>query len=196
MVSRTYAGRGPRAAGVDRRTVVMTGNPAQTQVTQVSVQRMRPEDWEVARCVRLAALADAPAAFGSTLDDEVALPDAVWRERALANAAGETRIGVLAFCNALPCGIAVGLLAPTGEAELHGMWVAQNVRRRGAGRALTQAVCAWARERGAQRISLEVVSSNHGAIGLYRANGFELLQDAQTTCGTRRAPALRLGKRL
>lgn len=178
---------------------------AQTNRTSVMVRQMRAEDWELARCVRLAALADAPQAFARTLDEEVALPDQTWRERARASAAGETRVGFLALCDEVPCGLVVGVLASPREAELQGMWVAPNVRRRGVGRALTHAVCAWARQRGARHISLEVVSVSEPALALYRANGFEpssapdameAVDAAYATCGARRAPALRLSKTL
>jgi ribosomal protein S18 acetylase RimI-like enzyme len=170
-----------------------TQTPAQT--LQVSVRRMRAEDWEAARCVRLAALADAPEAFGHTLAEEVALSDDAWRERAQANASGDVRVGFLAFCNDVPCGVAVGELTH-GTAVLSGMWVAGNVRRHGIGRALVQAVSAWATERGARAISLKVVSSNAGAVALYRANGFEPLEGVTTTCGERKAPALEMRKPL
>jgi ribosomal protein S18 acetylase RimI-like enzyme len=156
---------------------------------------MRPDDWEAARCVRLAALADAPDAFGRTLEEEVALPDDAWSERARANALGETQVGFLAFCNDVPCGLVVGALE-NGEAQLSGTWVAANVRRRGTGRALVQAVCAWATERGARAISLKVVGANRGAVELYRANGFELVEGANATCGARNAPALEMRKPL
>jgi ribosomal protein S18 acetylase RimI-like enzyme len=153
---------------------------------------MRAEDWQQARCVRLAALADAPEAFGRTLEEELALSDADWQQRASDNAIGLKTCGFLAWNGDVPCGLAVGVWIGPGEAELHGMWVAQNVRRYGTGRALVQAVFAWARDRGARRVSLKVTDGNAAAIALYRANGFELAQDPQTTCGSREVPALRL----
>jgi ribosomal protein S18 acetylase RimI-like enzyme len=157
---------------------------------------MRAEDWQQARCVRLAALADAPEAFGRTLADELQLPDAAWEKRAADNAIGLKSCGFLAWNGDVPCGLAIGVWMGEGQAELHGMWVAGNVRRYGTGRALVQAVCAWARERGARRVSLKVTANNAGALALYRANGFQLAKDAQTTCGARDAPALRLEKQL
>lgn len=172
-----------------------TGIQTPASTLQVSVRRMRAEDWDAARCVRLAALADAPEAFGRTLAEEVALSDDAWRELAQANASSEVQIGFLAFCNDVPCGVAVGELAQ-GAAVLSGMWVAGNVRRQGIGRALVQAVCAWATERGARSVSLKVVSANAGAVALYRANGFEPVDGVATTCGARKAAALEMRKPL
>jgi hypothetical protein len=47
----------------------------------VEAQQLRPEDWRAFREIRLAMLADAPQAFGSTLDEAVRLAEADWRQR-------------------------------------------------------------------------------------------------------------------
>lgn len=168
--------------------------PASANTIQVRVQRVRAQDWQQVRCVRLAALADAPDAFGSTLARELALTDADWQVRTENNATGQKSCGFLAFIDDVPCGFVVGVLSQPHEVELFALWVAQNIRRRGTGLALVQAVCGWARERGAQRVSLKVVAANLGAIALYHANGFE--GGAETSCGERDEPALRMHKRL
>jgi hypothetical protein len=48
----------------------------------MEIRRAQAADWETLRQLRLAALADAPDAFASTLEAEVAHPDEVWRQRA------------------------------------------------------------------------------------------------------------------
>jgi ribosomal-protein-alanine N-acetyltransferase len=57
-------------------------------------------------------------------------------------------------------------------AELESVAVANSVRRSGIGRALCDAVIAWAREQGAAEIELEVRTSSSGAIALYTQLGF------------------------
>jgi len=162
---------------------------------EFTVRRIQTHDWELAKCVRLASLADAPAAFASTLDEELQLPEASWRARAASNAAGVDTVGFFAVrrdVQDVPCGMVIGVRQPTGDVVLNALWVAANVRRRGIAGDLTQAVLTWARERGARRVELEVTTASHAAIALYRSLGFEGSSEPASTCGTRRAPALRM----
>jgi hypothetical protein len=46
----------------------------------MEVRRTRTTDWEELRELRIRALADAPDAFSSTLEEATTLPEAVWRE--------------------------------------------------------------------------------------------------------------------
>jgi hypothetical protein len=52
------------------------------QMADVAVRQLVADDWAVARGARLAALAEAPYAFASTLAKEQAYDDEVWRSRA------------------------------------------------------------------------------------------------------------------
>ena len=161
-----------------------------------SVRRIRAEDWALARVLRLAALADAPDAFAATHAQELALPDAAWQARARSNAEGKATAGFFALEDGVECGLAVGVWQASAPAtvELNGLWVAASARGKGAARALVEAVCAWARERHAQRVALEVTETSRAAIALYRALGFQDV--ARASCGERRAPARRMHKTL
>ena len=59
-------------------------------------------------------------------------------------------------------------------ATLWGMWVDPSARRRGLGRELVEAVAAWARDCGANRLRLAVTDcdSSRPAASLYRGLGF------------------------
>ena len=159
--------------------------------TDFELRAIAADDWELAKCVRLAALADAPDAFEATLAEELELTEECWRARARAHAEGQTSRGFFVLRENVPCGMAVGVLDEGARrVTLNAMWVAENVRRRGIARALVQAVCAWARERGAQEVMLAVPQSSRAARALYAALGFQ--ECAATTCGARRSPALRM----
>jgi RimJ/RimL family protein N-acetyltransferase len=68
----------------------------------------------------------------------------------------------------------VGQLGVTGAGRVElGMWVARGWRGRGVGGKLVETAIAWAREKGAYKISLEVWPHNDAAIALYEKFGFE-----------------------
>ncbi|HZQ37096.1 MAG TPA: GNAT family N-acetyltransferase, partial [Dehalococcoidia bacterium] len=48
----------------------------------MEIRAVRPDEAALLRDVRLRALADAPEAFLTTLDEALAYPEQVWRERA------------------------------------------------------------------------------------------------------------------
>ncbi|CAA9237999.1 MAG: hypothetical protein AVDCRST_MAG20-1583 [uncultured Acidimicrobiales bacterium] len=136
----------------------------------IEVRRPTEDEWAVVRAVRLAALADAPDAFGSTLAAEEDLPEAEWRRR--------TPSFVLAVAGggaAEPAGLAAGWEDPAqpGALELVSMWVAPGWRRQGVGEALVAAVVAEGHRRGASEVRLWVTATNDGARRLYQRCGFE-----------------------
>ena len=123
------------------------------------------QDWGVVRDVSLAALADAPDAFESSLADERDLPEAHWRE--LLRTGGQR----LAWLDDVPVGLARGAVHGD-EHHLVGMWVSPAARGHGVAAALVQSVVDWARTVGAPRLFLWVVGDNASAQALYRRAGF------------------------
>jgi ribosomal protein S18 acetylase RimI-like enzyme len=137
----------------------------------VRVRRLAPGEVELLREIRLRALKDAPLAFGSTYAREAAFEPAEWERRARENAAGERSV---TFVVEPAAGMAAGAIhdAEPDVAHLYGMWVAPEARRTGAGRALVEAVIAWAAQRGARRLTTSVTEGNAAAAALYTAAGF------------------------
>jgi ribosomal protein S18 acetylase RimI-like enzyme len=126
-------------------------------------------DLERGKTIPLAALADAPDAFASTLAEELDLPIQTWQER-LAKPNAVTFVAVVGGTDA---GLVVGLphRNDPGEAAIVSMWVAPDYRRAGVGMALIQAVIAWANESGYAAARLQVADENISAPRVYERMG-------------------------
>lgn len=121
--------------------------------------------------LRLAALAEAPYAFGSLLADWQGQNDREDRWRSRLSIPGS--FNVVAEINDQPVGMSSGV--PTTDDsifELISMWIAPSARGRGVGDALVQEVERWARNRGARILRLDVADGNRAAAALYQRNGF------------------------
>jgi hypothetical protein len=89
---------------------------------------LAPDDWQTWREVRLAALADAPYAFGSTLAREQSFDDATWRSRV----AQDDGMVALALADGQPVGTIATYTPPLAEAPmLVAAWVEASARGRG-----------------------------------------------------------------
>lgn len=136
------------------------------------VRRVAPNEWREYRAIRLAALAEAPDAFGSSLADEQRFPDGRWRERA---AGGSQHVIFVALDDDERWVGLAGSYSPgdaPADTELVSMWVDPAVRGAGAGKDLVEAVADWAADRGFTTIGLWVTESNAAAIRLYQRCGF------------------------
>jgi ribosomal protein S18 acetylase RimI-like enzyme len=135
------------------------------------VRRLGAGEADLLRDLRLRALRDAPMAFGSTLGREEAFDAQEWERRTAASAAGEDQA---TFIAEPAVGLAIVVLDGDDPlvAHLYSMWVAPEARGMGAGRALVDAVVAWAAERGARRLTTAVTEGNAVATALYAAAGF------------------------
>lgn len=140
----------------------------------VVVRRVRADEIDTLREVRLAALSDSPSAFASTYAQERALTDHDWAERARLSASGSERATFLAVDGESVVGLVGGYRRAdsSGEVELISMWTDPSARRAGVGRLLVGAVLGWARSVGADRVDLWVVRGNRAAESLYRSLGF------------------------
>lgn len=153
------------------------------------IRTLTPDDWRLWRDLRLAALAEAPEAFGATLAEWSGDGDREERWRARLSIPGGRDFVVLL------AGTAVGMVSgvPTpddGTVELISMWVSPAGRGRGVGDRLVEAVVQWAVEQGARTLRLSVMQDNPQAIALYERNGFaavEALQDTATATTRERA---------
>lgn len=140
----------------------MTTSPARAAL----VRRVRESDWAALRAARLAALADAPYAFSSTVAREQQFTEETWRDR--------TRTGAIfaAWSGADIVGLATGRLDPDEGWCLLGMWVQPGWRASGVADQLVGSVCKQARAAGAESISLWVTEVNARARAFYARLGF------------------------
>ena len=132
----------------------------------MDVQQLSPRDWREFRRIRLAALADAPREFSSTLAEADRLSEEDWRERL----AGRAQFLVRA--DGQPVGTAGCFIEPDGTAQLVSMWVNPDRRGHGAGDVLVSAVLGWARRAGYPDVRLWVTIDNAAAQRLYARHGF------------------------
>jgi GNAT superfamily N-acetyltransferase len=134
-------------------------------------------DWQALRDIRLEALRDAPAAFGSTYERETLRGEAHWRDRI---SRGGTFLAYLPDASASePAGLIGGYQEDPATAELVSMYVRPRARGRGVGEALVATVIGWARNRNATQVHLWVTEANSHARALYERCGFALTGERQ-----------------
>lgn len=132
----------------------------------IRILHVTSDDWLRWRELRLAALAQAPAAFNSKLADWQGTGDREdrWQRRLL-----DAPLNLIADLDGRPAGMASGTTTDDAtERELISLWIAPFARGRGVAAALVLAIVDWARGVGARRIVLEVKADNDAARGLYR----------------------------
>jgi len=129
------------------------------------VRLLTADDWTELRDARLAALAEAPYAFSSTLAREQEFTEQTWRERA---GSGRT---FAAWDGDSVAGLATGL-PEDGHWHLVGMWVSPKARGTGIADRLVTAVCELARQSGSASVTLWVTEVNGRARAFYRRLGF------------------------
>lgn len=137
------------------------------------LHRLTDQDWQHYRDLRLAMLADTPAAYLETLEEARAHDDDEWRFRAR-RAAGEGNIAVTALDGR---GTWVGTMAAfvtgPGTAKLVSVWLHPAHRGSSAAPLMLDAVANWARdEAGAHALRLLVHQDNTRAAAFYRRSGF------------------------
>lgn len=134
----------------------------------VTLRRATHDDWAVYREIRLRSLAQAPDAYGSTVEHESEFDEATWRSRSgdsyLLFAMLDER--VVATATAIPD------RHETGGQEIVGMWVDPDARGRGIAASLVQALADRAAVDGAPSIALWVADGNDVARRVYERCGF------------------------
>ena len=122
------------------------------------LRRLGPDDWETYREIRLAALADSPDAFGSTLERERELGEDDWRRRLTGPV----------YVVEDPRPVAVGgIFDNAGTPHVCGMWTHPEHRGRGHARRILDALIPPGTP-----AQLDVNITNGGARVAYERYGF------------------------
>ncbi|MGK5004835.1 N-acetyltransferase family protein [Janthinobacterium sp. LB2P70] len=129
-------------------------------------------DWPALKAARLAALLDAPTAFGTSHANAAGFSDADWQQRAVST---PRRTFFLAFDGKQPIGLAAQVVAGNGECHLIAMWVHQEYRGMAVAQGLVDAVKQCAVGNGHHRLVLDVALENARAAAFYRKQGFVFL---------------------
>jgi ribosomal protein S18 acetylase RimI-like enzyme len=134
------------------------------------------------RELHLRMYADSPNAFGESLVEAKAMPTERWEGRARKLAQGNQTVGFVAMEEDEVVGFIAGFVGQYRDGATHAQardtvtmaraWVDPQSRRKGIGRALAKAVEAWACDKKAETLEVQVTESNRPAIEFYRQLGF------------------------
>ena len=140
----------------------------------VDVRQLEPGERDLYKAIRLAALSDAPYAFGSTYEREIAFSQEKWEERAKSGSEGKESICIIALNGDRGVGIAGGITHPEEDRDKHlvQIWVDADHRGTDIAARLVAQVEVWAYDRGAERIILGVTEGNDRAVHFYAKMGF------------------------
>ena len=131
-------------------------------------------DWPALKAARLAALLDAPTAFGASHASAVRFSDGDWQQRAVST---PQRTFFLAFDGELAIGLAAQVVAGNGDCHLIAMWVQSDYRGLAVAQGLVDAVKQCAVGNGHARLVLGVAPENARAAAFYRKQGFVFLPE-------------------
>ena len=150
------------------------------------IRRVRDDEWEQVRDLRLAALQDdaAPVAFLETHDQAASEPAAFWQGRTSGGASSDSVAQFVAVSADAFVGTVTVLVQEAGTLDHHsrpvesrqavvvGVYVRPEHRGSGVVDELFEAAAEWTRGRGIGVLTLDVHSANARAQAAYRRAGF------------------------
>lgn len=137
----------------------------------IVIKPMLPDQWQLHKVVRTAALADAPYAYSTTLETAHKRSDGDWSRLTEQYISNPNSITYFVYNDDVPCGMCACVIAGDA-AEMFAVWVDPAHRRKGAGRALIDYACSWSEGKGAVKMKVGVYDDNPQALAFYRSAGF------------------------
>ena len=143
-------------------------------MSEVDIAPLAADEWPLLKQLRIAALTDAPDAFGPTAEHARAQPDSYWQTWASRlDAARGLALFVLRCANE-PAGIVSATRDRAGIGHIGAMWIAPSARGRHLGSRLLDHALEFLDASGCTTIELSVTEGNAGPLALYRSRGFAL----------------------
>jgi ribosomal protein S18 acetylase RimI-like enzyme len=141
---------------------------------QEQIQRIRADQADVLRTLRLSGVDDAPNAFGPRHDELLGRPYEYWAEHVARYADSDDAATFILYRAGLPVGMTGAYLegGRRDHAFICNMWVDPTFRRGGAGARLVDTANRWLAEQGAERINAWVTETNEPALRFYETLGF------------------------
>lgn len=139
---------------------------------KVVVRRIAVDDGPLLRQVRLAAIADSPGVFTSTLEQAESHDAHHWESAAFANATGGTEATFFAEADGAVVGMLGAYTMTGGIVTLVGLWSGPGYRDVGVADALLDSLGEWATRSGARQLRLWVLERNEHARRFYEGRGF------------------------
>lgn len=138
------------------------------QVASLRIRRADFGEESILRELRLEALSDAPIAFGSTYEKELARTTADWQRWM------SPGVTFILYEPEEARGMVAGIRDQTDPAVVHlmAMWLHPKIRGSGGAAELVAAVVAWAQSEGAKLVRLKVIEGNDRARHFYERMGF------------------------
>ncbi len=141
---------------------------------KIVIRRITANEGALLRRLRIAALTEAPYAFGARLDDTLAEPLASFDATAARHASSATSTTFIAFVG----GEAVGLIGafeavlPPERCFICSLWLEPAHRGTGIAAQLVHTASAWLCQRSGQDVFAWVADANRRALAFYQKIGF------------------------
>lgn len=138
----------------------------------IEIRRLRPDEWQEFRRIRLTSLAVDPGAFVRTADEENARPESHWKEMLESDDGavfglfdGPALVGITA--------VYIDRAIPARDTAALGMtWLHPDFRGKGLSCRMFEHRLAWARDKGVARIAVAHRAGNEPSRRAILAHGF------------------------